>query len=449
MSAGSIEPRAIDLTGNAAPAATSGKVASAIREALTRPLASYYIVLASSALLAALGLLMVTSASSVWSAYDTGDPYSYARSHVFYLAIGVGLAFVLSRCNETLLWLAGMAGYVLAGVLLAMVVFTPFGMEYYGNRSWLDLPLVPQFQPSELAKVALVLWCASFISSRERSLGDLGKWLPQVVLFSGALFVLVAAEKDYGSALVFAGIIVALLWFTGLPAKYMAVLSGAGVAAAVALVLLVPSKMGRVVDWLAGFVPGVQSVGVVSDQPLNAIYALASGGWWGRGLGASVQKWGGLKNGAQTDYVFAVIGEELGLFGTLIVMVLFFALIWAGLRIAGRSDRVFFRILAAGISGWLGIQAMINIFVALRLLPVVGITLPFISYGGSSLISCMLAVGLLLAAARNEPEARRVLGKVSKKTPTRVVGIVSAPAPAQAATGARDTMHLVPGSAKR
>jgi cell division protein FtsW len=444
MSAGSVEPRAIGLAGATPPVATGSKVTSAISEALTRPLASYYIVLASSALLAALGLLMVTSASSVWSAYSTGDPYAMARSHVVALAIGVACTAALSHLSEKWLWVLGWPAYILAGVLLSLVLFTSLGVEVYGNRAWLDVGI--QFQPSELAKPALVLWVATFVSSRERSLSELRKWLPQVVLFTGALFVLVAGEKDYGSALVFAGIIVALLWFIGLPGKYMGVLAGVGVAGMVALVKLVPSKMGRIIDWLAGFVPWVEPVGAVSDQPLNAIYALASGGWWGRGLGASVQKWGGLKNGAQTDYVFAVIGEELGLFGTLIVIALFFALIWAGLRIAGRSDRLFFRVLASGVSGWLGIQAMINIFVALRLLPVVGITLPFVSYGGSSLISCMIAVGLLLAAARNEPEARRVLGKVAK-TPARVVGIVSTPVTPTPST--RGLMHLVPGTDKR
>ena len=155
----------------------------------------------------------------------------------------------------------------------------------------------------------------------------------------------------------------------------------------------------------------------LSSQPMAALYALASGGWWGLGLGASKQKWGGLKDGAHTDYIFAVIGEELGLFGILLIVAMFALLGWAGLEIAMRSDKMFNRVVAAGITGWFLVQATINIFVVMHLLPVLGVPLPFVSYGGSALIASLMAVGVLLSLARDTPDARAYLA--SRKAPAR------------------------------
>ena len=155
----------------------------------------------------------------------------------------------------------------------------------------------------------------------------------------------------------------------------------------------------------------------LSSQPMAALYALASGGWWGAGLGASKQKWGGLKTGAHTDYIFAVIGEELGLFGVLLVIGLFALLGWAGLEVALRSDKLFNRIVAAGITGWFMVQAVINIMVVMHLLPVLGVPLPFMSYGGTALMASLMAAGVLLALARNTPTARAY--RASRKTTSR------------------------------
>ena len=196
-------------------------------------------------------------------------------------------------------------------------------------------------------------------------------------------------------------LVLAVLWYVGASWKVLGALVG-GVAAAVGLLVVTsPYRMTRILGF---FNQSVDQLGV-NHQPIKAIFALASGGWWGLGLGASRQKWGGLVE-SHTDYMLAVIGEELGLIGTLSVLVLFFILGYAGFRIAMRSDIRFCRYAAAGITSWFMIQALLNIAVVLRMVPVIGVPLPLLSYGGSALMANLMALGVLLACARQEPEYR-------------------------------------------
>jgi len=208
-------------------------------------------------------------------------------------------------------------------------------------------------------------------------------------------------------------IIVALLFLIG--TSYKILLPGAIIAVGGILLLVIgsPNRMARMrVFW------DPTSDTDLSSQPMAAVYALASGGWWGLGLGASRQKWGGLKDAAHTDFIFAVIGEELGLFGVLVVIAMFAILARAGFSIALRSDKIFNRILSSGITAWLLVQGLINIMVVMHLLPVLGIPLPFVSSGGSALLANLLAVGVLLACARDTPQARAHL-QARKQTMTK------------------------------
>jgi len=184
-------------------------------------------------------------------------------------------------------------------------------------------------------------------------------------------------------------------------------------------VLTSSNRMSRIL----GFFDPAADIEGVNQQPLRGIYALASGGWWGLGLGQSKQKWGMLA-AAHTDYVFAIIGEELGLVGSAATIGLFAILGYAALRIAKRSDDAFSRNLSVGIGAWFVLQAMVNIAVVLRLVPVMGVTLPLVSYGGSSLLATIATVGLLVACARNEPAARRVLARRKQPAKARVTTVV-------------------------
>ena len=436
------------------PARDTGAERSMLGDALSRPLASYYLLLVCVGLLVAVGLVMVWSASSVYAMVEMGNSYYYFLRQLTFLGFGLPVALVLSHCGEWGMRLPGLrrligtqdaplatervlkavggAAMALSLALLVLVVATPLGVERYGNRAWLDLGPI-EIQPSEFAKVSLVLWSAALFANRRAALDRPGRVLRPYFAVSALLLALVVAERDLGTMLIVAAIVVLQLWFVGVPGRIMAAIAALGAGGLGGLVFVeavVLHKMThvcRIVTWANQMLGAhLASAGcTASDQPANALLGLATGGWWGVGLGASRQKWGGLYNGAQTDYIVAVLGEEWGLAGTLLVIALFCVLGFTGLRVASRSDSLFRRVVAGGLTGWLLVQAALNILVALGLFPVAGVPLPFLSYGGSGLMANLIAVGVLLALARQEPAAAAVLAARRRATP-RLTGVVAA-----------------------
>ena len=403
----------------------SGLSAELLGEAVARPSADYYLVLSCVGLLLGLGVLMVLSSSSVYAAENLGDSYYFLRRHLLYLAVGLVLAWLVSRRSERAL---GVLGWLLVGAMIIaelLVVFTPLGdaadgASNKGNRNWLSLgPL--SLQPSEFAKIGLVLWAASIFATKRRNLGRAKDLLFPVVLgFVVIIGLVVVGGHDLGTGVILLAIMLAVYWFIGAPWQLLVAFLAAAVLLVAALVVTSPGRMQRI----GALLSGSGAVGD-SEQPLNAVYALATGGWWGVGLGRSRAKWGGLYDGALNDYVFAVLGEEMGLLGTIVVIGLFLSLGLVGMRIANRSTRVFWRMAAASVTAWLLIQAVLNVAVAMRMLPVMGVPLPFISYGGSSLIADLVAVGALLAAARQEPEAAATLKRRGAPTRGRALRVTS------------------------
>jgi cell division protein FtsW len=389
-----------------------------IRHALDTPLASLYLVLTTTGLLTGLGVLMVLSASSVYAEVNYGDPYYFAKRQVMFLAIGLGLAWLLTRVSPRFLRSIGWPALIVTLILL-MLTFTPLGVTVNGNRNWVQFGSSwTRLQPSEFAKLALLLWGADQLTRKEKLL-DRPKELVPYLMFSGAVIGLVLLQKDVGTAMVLSLMVSLVLFLAGTPLRLLvAGASGAGLLIGV-MTVFSPNRMSRIIGFLN---PTSDSEGI-NAQPLRAMYALASGGWWGVGLGNSKQKWGMLVE-AHSDYVFAVIGEEFGLVGTIVVIFLFAVLVATAFRIAARSDNPFCRHLSAGIGAWFLIQAALNMAVVLRLLPVVGVTLPFVSYGGSSLLATMAAVGLLVSCARQEPAARKVLARRRGASKARVTAVV-------------------------
>ncbi len=390
-----------------------------LRHALGLPLTSLYLVLTSAGLLLGLGTLMVLSASSVYAEVNTGDSYYFVKRHLFFLLLGLVTAWVITRLSpKTLRFLAWPA--LLGSTVLLLLTFVPgLGVTIAGNRNWVQFgtPLL-RFQPSEFAKVAIIVWGADNLARKEKILGRPKELVPFLV-FTSILIGLVVLQRDLGTAIIMAGIVVLVLFFTGAPLRLLALLFGGVGLAAGGLVLTSANRMSRVLAFLD---PSADIEGV-NQQPLRGIYSLASGGWWGLGLGASKQKWGMLVE-AHTDYVFAIVGEELGLMGTLAVIALFATLVYTAFRIGRRSDDTFSRNVAVGVGSWFLVQAVINMAVVLRLLPVIGVTLPFVSYGGTSLLATMTALGLLARCARNEPAARRALSARDKTPRAKVTAVV-------------------------
>jgi cell division protein FtsW len=376
-----------------------------VAQSLAQPLTSYYLVVVSTALLLGMGTMMVLSASSVYAQVTTGDPYYFAKRHAVFLVAGILAAAGLGRLQERTLRTLGWLGILVAYALLLASFVPGIGVEVGGNRNWIQLgPVWMRFQPSEFAKLAMIVWGAAVLASKDRLLGKTRHIMIPFVPISLGLIGLVLLQKDLGTAIIMGGILLAVLYFVGTPLRYLVGLIATVGLAVATLVLTSGNRMDRIFGFLN---PEAEHLGI-NQQPIRGAFALASGGWWGLGLGASRQKWGMLAE-AHTDFIFAVVGEELGVFGTLAVIGLFVVLGYAGFRIALRSDSNFFRYAAAGITAWFVLQAMVNISVVLRLLPVFGVPLPFISYGGSALLANLAAVGVLIACARHEPAAREVI----------------------------------------
>lgn len=380
------------------------------RHLLERPLASYQLVLGATALLLGLGLIMVLSASSVYSrTANGGNSYAIVTRQLMFAGLGLIGAYIAARMP-----LATMRRFVVPVLIIsvALVVATFFvGIEIRGNKNW--IPLFGGFllQPSEFAKLAVVLWIAHWFAGHQKALKTPRLIVLPMVPVTVFITMLVVFQHDLGTALVLFALIVGMLWVVGLPARHMAAV-GAGVFAV--LVLFVATAPHRVAR-LLNFTNPLADPDNAGYQSIHASMALARGGFWGVGLGGSRQKWGALPE-AHTDFILAVMGEELGLLGTVVVLLLFLVLAVAGIRIATRARDPFARYVAAGITIWIVVQTAINVGMVLGLLPVIGIPLPLMSYGGSSLLVTLVAMGVLLNCATHEPGARRALnvGRAAK-----------------------------------
>lgn len=383
---------------------------------LNHPLADALLVAVPALLLLGLGTLMVWSASTVFSYARFGDAYYYMQRQVAWLVLGIGVAAVMSRVPTDRLrplgWLA--LGLVTVGLI---VTFLPgLGVEKKGNANWIGVPGFDmlRIQPSEFAKLALILWGAQLMTAKRRLLDQPKHLLVPFLPFSLVIIGLVVMQKDLGTAIILSAIVLAVLWCVGASWRVLATLFAVVGAGVVALALTQASRLARI---FAFFDPASDPTGV-NYQPNQALYGLASGGWWGLGLGQSRQKWGFLSE-AHTDYVLAVIGEELGLIGTLSVMALFLVLGYAGFRIALRAGTFHARIAAGAITTWFMLQALVNVMVVLKMLPVLGVPLPLVSYGGSSLLATLTGVGILIGCALSEPDASAWLRRYRRRKQPR------------------------------
>ena len=363
---------------------------------------SYYLLTGTTVLLLSLGLVMVLSSSSVDSLAAGHSPYAIALNQGLYALIGLPLLWLASRTPPKVL--KRVAWPLLAAAVFAQVlVFSPLGVTRNGNRNWLVIA-GQSIQPSEAAKIALAIWLGAVLA-RKRPL--LQQWshvalpmLPVAVLVVG----LDLAGHDLGTALILLFVVAGAVFVAGVP---MRMLVGMGAIAGLVVYQLVDASKNRT-DRIGSFLSTNCDIAGACYQTQHGIWGLASGGWWGLGLGASREKWSYLP-AAHNDFIFAIIGEELGLLGTLLVLVLFGVMALVITRIVHRHKDPFVKIATGAIGCWLLGQALINIGVVIGLLPVVGVPLPLVSAGGSALITTMVALGILISFARTEPGAAEAL----------------------------------------
>lgn len=378
-----------------APAAAPGMTARiSLGRRLTAESGSFFLLLGTTLFLVAFGLVMVLSSSSVESFAGGRSFFARFLTQGGAALLGLPVMLLLSRAPVRF-WQRLATPLLLFATTLQLLVFTPLGFGYGGNRNWLNLGFV-SIQPSELTKLALVLWLAHVLSSRQHVLGD-GKRLLYLVTPVPLLTIgLVLAGKDLGTCLIMAGIVFGALFYAGVRLRFLAL--GAVVTAAVALVFsqVSASRVDRIQAWLGGCQTDYLDT---CWQVKHGTWALAAGGVFGVGLGNSKAKWSWLPE-ADNDFIFAVIGEELGLVGALVVLLLFVVLAVAFVRIVQTAPDLFSRITTSAIMVWVLVQAFANIAVILGVLPVLGVPLPLISSGGTSLLATLVAIGIVLSIAR-------------------------------------------------
>ena len=343
--------------------------------------------------LVAVGLVMILSASSVEAYTRYGSSFLFFNRQVIGAVVGLGAMFALARCDYRAL--RRLTRPLLLGVVILLVaVLVPgLGIAAGGAARW--LPLGPfSLQPSELAKLAVVFFCADTLERKGARLAD-PKELATAAPLVGAVLVLVMLQPDLGTAMVCGGCALVVLFLAGTRIRHVSAVVTSALVGVAVLIAAEGYRRARLFSFLDPW-----------SDPLNTGYqtiqgqiALGSGGLFGVGLGASRQKWSYVPH-AHTDFIYAIIGEELGLIGTLAVLFLFVVLVYLGIRTARRAPDRFGMLLAGGITGWIGLQALINMGAVTGMLPITGVPLPLISFGGSALVVTLAAIGVLLSIAR-------------------------------------------------
>jgi cell division protein FtsW len=367
---------------------------------------SYPLMVAVIALVA-IGVVMVYSASSVRSYILTADPAAQGMQQAIWAALGLTLMLLASRLDFRYLRYMAIPAYVVAMLLLVAVLLPGLGTEVSGSRRWLVLPGVGGFQPAEIAKLAIVLYLAHWLDRRGRAAGTFGNGLVPFAILVTPGFLLIALQPDMGTAVVYAVAALSVFFMAGANLIYLGAIASAVAGGAWWMISNTSYQLARVQSFLN---PESDPLGR-GYNTMQALMALALGGVTGAGLGASKQKFFYLP-APSTDFIFAIIGEEWGLVGTLTVVALFLLVAYHGYRIAITAPDTFSGLLAAGITTWLIVQAAINMMVVTALLPVTGIPLPFISYGGSALTINLVAVGILLSISRETTQTGSLLHAV-------------------------------------
>jgi cell division protein FtsW len=363
----------------------------------TKPVNLYYMLLGSTLGLSILGLIMVFSASSIYSLEAKGSSYAIFFRQFIFLALSIPMAWVLSRFSLAQWKSIARFGFVASIFLLVLV--QAIGKSVNGNHNWISLGFV-DVQPSEIAKFLMILWAGFMLAKQERSGVDHAAVLKLISPAFTLCILLVMAGRDLGTASVFACILAGLLWVSGLRLGIFGMALSVGMVALTLAILTSPYRVERFLVFLNPFAEDQYKL--YGWQPAHSLLGLASGGLFGVGLGASRQKWGNLAE-AHTDFIFSVIGEELGLFGTLATLLLLSIFIFSIFKLALRAHDPMVRYVASGFGCWIAIQTTLNIGSAISVLPVVGVTLPLVSYGGSALVATYMGIGFVLGAARRDP----------------------------------------------
>ena len=341
------------------------------------------------------GLIMIYSASNIWSEYKFNDPYKYLKSQGLFLIISYITLFIVSKVPYVEYKKKANVIFLVCVILLVLVLIPGVGSVRNGSRSWFGIGGFG-IQPSEFTKLGLIIFTSKYLSNNSKEIRDIKKGVLPILGILLLIFGLIMLEPDFGTGVVIVMTIVVLLFTSGVKMNFFIKIGVLGLIGVVALIIIAPYRMQRIVSFINPWNDPLGS----GFQIIQSLYAIGPGGLLGLGFGNSVQKHFYLPE-PQTDFIFSIISEEFGFMGVLLVSILFITIIYSGFKIAMKCEDLFGKYLAFGITFGLAFQTMLNLMVVVGLIPVTGVTLPFLSYGGSSLLITMCGMGILLNISKN------------------------------------------------
>ena len=353
------------------------------------------ILLISVVIISLFGVLMIYSSSYIWAEYKFNDPYKFLKSQLIFLILGYIIMFIVSKINYQKYQKYSNIIFGICFILLVLVLIPGIGTVRNGSRSWFGVGGFG-IQPSEFTKLGLIIFTSKYLKNNNKELRDIKKGVLPILIVLMLVFGLIMLQPDFGTGVVIVISIVALLFVSGVKMNFFIKIGLLGLVGVVVLIIIAPYRMERIVSFLNPWSDPLGS----GFQIIQSMYAIGPGGLLGLGFGNSIQKHFYLPE-PQTDFIFSIISEEFGFMGILIVSSLFITIIYQGIKISMKCEDAFGKYLAFGITFSLAFQTLLNLMVVVGLIPVTGITLPFLSYGGSSLLITLLSMGILLNISKS------------------------------------------------
>ena len=354
------------------------------------------LIFLSAFLLSAFGLLMIYSSSHIWSEYKFNDPYYYVRHQLIFFFVGLILIYFIRKIDYKLYY--KYSNIILLGsfILLVLVLIPGLGQVRNGSRSWFGIGSLG-IQPSELAKISLIIFTAKYLSKSEKTIKFFKNGTLPILLIIFLFFGLIMLEPDFGTGMVIVMSLMFMLFISNIKLSFFGIMGTLGLGGIVALIIIAPYRLARILSFLNPWSDPLGS----GFQIIQSLYAIGPSGLFGKGLGNSVQKHFYLPE-PQTDFIFAIISEEFGFLGIMILSILFLTLFYNTIKISLNQKDLFAKYLSFGLIIEIIFQTILNISVVIGLVPVTGVTLPFISYGGSSLLISMISIGIILNISREK-----------------------------------------------
>lgn len=348
-----------------------------------------YLLLASVILLIVFGIVMITSASYIWAEYKFNDPYKFMKNQTLFFLVGLFLMFIVSKIDYRIYYKYSNKLFLCVLVLLILVLIPGVGMVRNGSRSWFGIGSFG-IQPSEFMKITLIIFISKYMLKNRKSLKFIVKGVLPILFITLLVFGIIMLQPDFGTGIILVMIAMGLFFVGGANLKFFLGIGILGIIGIIFLIIIAPYRLERITSYLNPWSDPLGS----GFQIIQSLYAIGPGGLFGYGFGNSRQKHFYLPE-PQTDFIFAIISEEFGFVGTMIVVALFILIVFSCLYISKHSEELFGKYISLGVGFWIGFQAILNLMVVVGLIPVTGVTLPFLSYGGSSLLILMIAIGIV------------------------------------------------------